>query len=83
MANLRHKKWEKSGRTFEVLDGLGQPIPGKIAYQSVLEQQKNVDLGAGVFVPYVWDGPSQSIRYANLQCEFDIDGFATIREYGR
>jgi len=60
-------------------------VGGQDTGQRVLKTfpgRKNVDLGDGTFEPYVWDEPSQSIRYGNLSCEFDVDGFQTIREYG-
>ena len=43
--------------------------------------QKNVDLN-GRFEPYVWDEPSQSIRYSDKECEFHSGGYQVIREYG-
>ena len=78
--NLKHIKWNSNGRTFEVLDEFGQST-GQLCYKSKVGQ-KNVDLGAGTFAPYVWDALSQSIRYGNHICTFDAGGFQTIREYG-
>ncbi|MGW8301314.1 MAG: hypothetical protein ACWGNO_04555 [Desulfobacterales bacterium] len=78
--NLRHKNWERTCREFEILDEHGQPN-GQIA-KVWGAGQKNIDLGNGNFAPYVWDAPSQSIRYGDLVCEFHPSGYQVIREYG-
>jgi len=54
---------------------------GQLAYQGFVGQ-KNVDLGNGSFKPYVWDEPSQSIRYSDKVCEFYSAGHQIIREFG-
>jgi hypothetical protein len=79
--SLRHKKWEIAGRTFEVLDELGEPIPNRFTFIKTVNQ-RNVDLGGDEFVPYLWDDLGQSIRYGDLVCEFYPDGYQTIREFG-
>ena len=76
---IEHLKHESNGRTFKVTQD-GQDT-GQRAYKSFIGQ-KNVNLGGGNFAPYVWDGQSQSIRYGNHVCEFDVDGFQTVREFG-
>ena len=76
---LEHLKHQPNGRTFKVVED-GQPT-GQQVYKAFIGQ-KNVDLGGGDFTPYVWDEPGQSIRYGNHLCEFNVDGFQTIREYG-
>jgi len=76
---IEHLKHESNGRTFKVTQD--DQDTGQRVYKSFIGQ-KNVDLGNGSFKPYVWDEPSQSIRYSNKVCEFDVDGFQTIREYG-
>jgi len=65
---------------FKVIDAEGQDTGQRVLKTFI--GRKNVDLGGGNFAPYVWDEPSQSIRYGNLECGFDVDGFQIIREYG-
>lgn len=77
---LEHLKHNSNGRTFKVTTDGDQPT-GQRVYKSFIGQ-KNVDLGSGDFAPYVWNEPSQSIRYSDKVCEFDVDGFQTVREYG-
>jgi len=73
-------KHNSNGRTLTITDDQGQPTAQRV-YKSFVGQ-KNVDLGDGNFAPYVWDEPGQSIRYSDKVCEFDVDGFQTIREFG-
>jgi len=76
---LRHKRWERTGRTFEVLDDLGQAIPNKFALTTRIGEH-NVDLGDGTFAPYVLDGAT--LRHGDSECEF-ADGWQTIKRLGQ
>jgi len=77
---LVHDKYTPDCRKLKVTDGEGQDTGQRVL--KTFMGRKNVDLGNGDFAPYVWDELSQSIRYGNLECEFDVDGFQTIREFG-
>ena len=77
--SYRHLRWERTGRTFEVLDDLSQPIPNKFAF-STRVGEKNVDLGSSTFSPYVLDGAN--LKYGDSQCEFS-DGWQTIKHLGQ
>ena len=70
-----HDKYTSNGQKFDITE-TGQKI-----YKSFIGQ-KNVDLGNDVFAPYVWDEPSQSIRYGDLSCEFYSGGYQVVREFG-
>jgi len=76
---LRHKRWERTGRTFEVLDDLGQAIPNKFALTTRIGE-RNVDLGDGTFAPYVLAGAT--LKHGDSECEF-ADGWQTIRRLGQ
>ncbi|MBW2178772.1 MAG: hypothetical protein JRG81_00125 [Deltaproteobacteria bacterium] len=76
---LEHLTYTPDCRKFKVTQD------GQDTGQRVLKTfmgRKNVDLGDGVFAPYVWDEPSQSIRYGELSCEFYSAGYQIIREFG-
>ena len=72
-------KYESNGKICMVLTDAGHHT-GLLAYVAG-SGQKNVDLN-GRFEPYVWDEPSQSIRYSDKECEFHSGGYQVIREYG-
>jgi len=76
---LRHKRWERTGRTFEVLDDLGQAIPNKFALTTRIGG-RNVDLGDGTFAPYVLAGAT--LKHGDSECEF-ADGWQTIKRLGQ
>lgn len=76
---IEHLKHESNGRTFKVTQD--SQDTGQRVYKSFIGQ-KNVDLGSGDFAPYVWDEPSQSIRYSNKVCEFYPGGYQIVREFG-
>jgi hypothetical protein len=76
---LRHKRWERTGRTFEVLDNLGQAIPNKFALTTRIGE-KNVDAGDGTFAPYLLNGVV--LRHGDSECEF-ANGWQTIRRLGQ
>ena len=70
-----HNKYTSNGREFDITE-TGQKI------YKAFSGQKNVNLGNNVFAPYVWDEPSQSIRYGDLSCEFYSGGYQVVRGFG-
>jgi len=74
-------KYNPNGRTYREMEG-GLPTGRKVYKGRGGNGEKNVDLGGGDFAPYVWDEPSQSIRYGGLSCEFYPAGYQVVREYG-
>jgi hypothetical protein len=75
----RHLRWERTGRKFEVLDDLGQPIPNKLAFSTRIGET-NVDLGNNTFAPYLLDGAT--LKHGDSQCDFS-DGWQTIKYLGQ
>ena len=76
---IEHLSYTATGRKFKVTED-GQDT-GQRVFKTFVGQN-NVDLGDNNFVPYLWDDPSQSIRYGNLSCEFYPGGYQVVREFG-
>lgn len=76
---LRHLRWERHGRKFEVLNDQGQVIPNKFALTTRIGEL-NVDNGDGTFAPYLLSGAI--LKHGDSECEF-ADGWQTIRRLGQ
>ncbi|GAG43711.1 unnamed protein product, partial [marine sediment metagenome] len=59
--NLRHKKWDKTGRHFEVLDETGQPT-SQLAWEGKIGEQQTPDRSGG-FVPFLVHGSTNEIEF--------------------
>ena len=68
-AQFSHLSWEKTGRVFQ--DGNRFKIVSGVGTE-------NLDLGSGIFAPYIWDG--NSLIVAGLELRFSGDRFEVWRQ---
>ena len=62
--NWRHIRWEKTGRTVEVLDEFDQPYsPARYAWVGGVGEQCIHD--GQDYQPYIWDSGNNELRYSN------------------
>ena len=78
--NLRHKKWEATGRTYEHLDIDGNST-GKLVWGGKIGEQ-NIRDDQDQYQPYLYDNLTKTVRYGSEDMQFELSETMQIIKRG-